>query len=82
MRRRLKITFSIFAPYNSHLWDQCANIMRTSDRNRLGIRETIEGWRDSIFNLPSSTGFGSFYLALFFGRFGKNGIAEYSNLPP
>jgi hypothetical protein len=39
-------------PYSSQLWDQCANIMRTSDRNRSGIRETIEGWRDSIFHSP------------------------------
>jgi hypothetical protein len=38
--------------YNSHLWDQCASIMRTSDRNRLGIRETMEEWRDSIFQSP------------------------------
>jgi hypothetical protein len=26
--------------------------MRTSDKNRLGIKETIEEWRDSIFQYP------------------------------
>jgi hypothetical protein len=33
-----------------------------------------------FFNIPSSTGFDSFYLDLFFGKFGKNEIVESSNL--
>jgi hypothetical protein len=38
--------------YSSCIWDHSASIMRTSDRNRTGIRETIEGWRESTFQSP------------------------------
>jgi hypothetical protein len=39
-------------PYSSCIWDQSASIMRTSDRNRIGLKETIEGWRSSTFHSP------------------------------
>jgi hypothetical protein len=39
-------------PYSSCIWDHSANIMRTTDRNCTGLRETIEDWRSSTFHSP------------------------------
>jgi hypothetical protein len=39
-------------PYSSCIWDHSASIMRTSDRNRTGLKETIEGWRSSTYQSP------------------------------
>jgi ribonuclease HI/exonuclease III len=39
-------------PFTSQIWDQAACIMRTSDRNRDSIMDTISNWRDSAFQSP------------------------------
>jgi hypothetical protein len=39
-------------PYTAQLWDQAAIIMRTSDRLRDSIIETIMHWRDQAFRSP------------------------------
>jgi hypothetical protein len=39
-------------PYNAKVWDHCATIMRTSDRKRDNISNTIEEWRDEAFQSP------------------------------
>jgi hypothetical protein len=38
--------------YSSQVWDQCAIVMRISDRKCEGLRETIEEWRDTTFQSP------------------------------
>jgi hypothetical protein len=38
--------------YSSQVWDQCAIVMRITDRKCEGLRETIEEWRDSTFHSP------------------------------
>jgi hypothetical protein len=39
-------------PYTAQLWDQLALIMRTSDRHRDSIIDTISEWRDQAFHSP------------------------------
>jgi hypothetical protein len=39
-------------PYTAQLWDQLALIMRTSDRLRDSIIDTISEWRDQAFHSP------------------------------
>jgi ribonuclease HI len=39
-------------PYTAQIWDQAAIIMRTSDRLRDSILETIMEWRDKAFHSP------------------------------
>jgi ribonuclease HI len=36
-------------PYTAQIWDQSALIMRTSDRKRDNIIDTITDWRDQVF---------------------------------
>jgi ribonuclease HI len=38
--------------YIAQIWDQAALIMRTSDRHRDSILETIANWRDEAFHSP------------------------------
>jgi hypothetical protein len=38
--------------YTTQIWDQAALIMRTSDRHRDSILETIANWRDEEFHSP------------------------------
>jgi hypothetical protein len=64
--------------YSSQIWDQCAIVMRATNRNREGLKETIEGWRDLLFTLPSSTAFGSYFQVSSFGSFGKSGTCASS----
>jgi hypothetical protein len=58
-------------PYNSYIWDQSANIMRTSDRNRLGPKDTIAGWRRSIFHSPILNGILQFLLGFILWKLWK-----------
>jgi hypothetical protein len=39
-------------PYTAQIWDQSALIMRTSDRERDNIIDTITNWRDQVFQSP------------------------------
>jgi hypothetical protein len=39
-------------PYTAQIWDQAALIMRTSDRHRDSILDTITNWRDQDFHSP------------------------------
>jgi ribonuclease HI len=39
-------------PYTAQIWDQAALIMRTSDRLRDSVLETITNWRDLAFHSP------------------------------
>jgi hypothetical protein len=39
-------------PYSAQIWDQATIIMRTSDRLRNSIIETLENWRDAAFHSP------------------------------
>jgi hypothetical protein len=39
-------------PYTTQIWDQSALIMRTSDRERDSIIDTITNWRDQVFQSP------------------------------
>jgi ribonuclease HI len=39
-------------PFTAQVWDQAAQVMRTSDRNRDSIQETITNWRDEAFHSP------------------------------
>jgi hypothetical protein len=39
--------------YSSSIWDHNACLMRTMDRNRMGLRETIAGWRSISFSIPN-----------------------------
>jgi hypothetical protein len=39
-------------PYTAQIWDQAALIMRTSDRLRDSILETLVNWRDLAFHSP------------------------------
>ena len=36
-------------PYTAQIWDQSALIMRTSDRKRDNVIDTITEWRDQVF---------------------------------
>lgn len=38
--------------YSSNIWDYSASLMRTTDKKRTGIRETLEAWCTSIFHSP------------------------------
>jgi hypothetical protein len=39
-------------PFSTQIWDHCTSIMHTTDHNREGLKETLEGWRDSSFHSP------------------------------
>jgi hypothetical protein len=56
--------------------------MRTSDRQRDSIIDTITNWRDQAFHLPSSIVFGNFFQASSFGKLGKKGIEGFSEMSP
>jgi hypothetical protein len=56
--------------------------MRASNINHTSLRETIEGWRNKSFTLPSSIVCGKFFLYSFYGSWGMRGIIPYSNPLP
>jgi hypothetical protein len=39
-------------PYTAQVWDQVAIIMRTSDRLRDSVIDTLSNWRDKAFSSP------------------------------
>jgi hypothetical protein len=65
--------------YNSQVWDHGALVMHTSDRNHDRLKETIEGWCETTFDLPSSTAYENSCRVSSSGSSGKNGTNVFFN---
>jgi len=57
--------------YSSQICDQCAIGMCATDQNQEGLREIIEGWRDSTFHSPILNCFWKLLLCFFIWKIWK-----------